>query len=85
MSHVYVESTEHKNVRFKVVKFDKETKQGTLMGEYGGTFNTLLTPEALAKHKYEIVQSEEELPLLSAPAKKNPAKKQAVATVDEDE
>lgn len=79
--YVYVESTVFDNVRFQVVKYDKSTKLALMRGEYGGQFQTSLDSAVLEKNHYRVVQSEEQLPLLSAPQK---APRKKAAAVEEE-
>lgn len=64
--YVYIENIKNPNIRFKVNKYDKETKLGTLEGEYGAVFSRDLSKASLEKYGYKLVKSDVELPLLSS-------------------
>lgn len=63
MAHVYVQSTKNANLRWKVISYDPETKIGELQGGFNVTFKRSLAKDKLEEMGYEIVQSEEELPV----------------------
>lgn len=86
--HIYLENLKNPSVRFKVVSYDKETKQAKLKGGYGAEFTRDISKPSLAKFGYKLVKTEKELPLVAAPAKEPPkkaVKKAAVVEDDEDE
>lgn len=87
-SFVYVENVKDPSVRFRVKSYDKETKMGTLEGEFGAEFSRSLSKADLAKFGYRLVKSEVELPLLSAAKAKEkaaPKKTKKVETAEEEE
>lgn len=63
MPNVYVQSTKNPSLRWKVISYDPETKIGELQGGFNVVFKRSLAKEALQEKDYEIVQSDEELPL----------------------
>lgn len=81
--YIYVENVKDPSVRFQVVSYDKDTKQGKLKGEFGSEFTRDLSKPALDRYGYKLIRSEQELPLVSAPVPK--AKKPKAAPVEDDE
>ncbi len=77
--YVYIENIKNPNIRFKVNKYDKETKLGTLEGEYGAVFSRDLSKASLEKYGYKLVKSDVELPLLSSDKAKAAAAAAAAA------
>jgi hypothetical protein len=65
--NVYIESVKNPNLRFKVVEYNAETKQGTLMGGFGVTFTRNISKEELKLRGFKVVKSEDELPLTAPP------------------
>jgi hypothetical protein len=45
-------------LRFEVLKYDLDTKRGTVIGEMGVEFDTDLSKEALTKWGYKVVKGE---------------------------
>lgn len=54
----YLKSTKHPNLKFKIVRFDKETKRAMLQGETGVAFPQILSQENLTKYGYAVVKGE---------------------------
>jgi len=77
--YVYIQNIKNPDIRFKVNKYDKDTKLGTLEGEFGAVFSRDLSKASLEKYGYKLVKSEVELPLLSS-AKAKAAAAEAKAT-----
>jgi len=65
---LYIENVKNPKVRFKVLKFNKDTGQGTLEGEYGAQFTRNLRKESLTQYGYKVVKVDEE----EKPPKKKP-------------
>lgn len=89
--NIYLENIKNPDIRFKVMSYDKETKQAKLKGGYGAEFTRDISKVSLEKFGYKLVKTEKELPLVSAPKEKaapkaaSKVKVKAKATEEEEE
>jgi len=58
---LYVESTKAPGLRFKIIKFNKDTRIGTLLGDTGVPFDRALTDEMLNKYGFKVVKVDEKV------------------------
>ena len=54
MTVAYVESTKTPGLRFRILSYNPETKQGVLIGELQNEFETDMSKERLLKNNYVV-------------------------------
>ena len=64
----YVESTKAPGLRFKLIKFNKDTRIGTLLGDTGVPFERSLADDVLKKYGFKVVVVDEKVVQASEPA-----------------
>lgn len=60
MTVLYVEKVDNPNMRFRVTKYDPETKQGRLIGDLGCEFDQNLARASVESRGYTLKAYEDE-------------------------